>query len=455
MLYNWSSKIVNQKQTLFTTSDYIVHNGFPIDSNSVDGASANLVGRILSNEKSIVPVTTRPAFDTTNVSDLPGSGNRYIAKVQSPLVITKSVTQTIVSGVGSSVQYSTNPVAHNFAVGDQVVVSGITTAQGSTAGNTVTINSATTYTFSASDVTGIVDGTYSGLSGTATVIYSSSSPFNPFDLVPSQGAVRSLYSWSGTSSTIGYSDFTSVTYPDLLDGISSHNNSGNAAKLALTTPDNNRSALTQVPSFSLAKNQFFVTNYNPFKINLTSLNTFTTLVVGYFDRVSDNVVNSTSTGYDNNFYGIFSETTVTRDGQVNTNIYTITAQNHTDPLLSVRYLKDGTITLNLGDRVLTSIKSSGRLNKPMIVGVTIDQLNKSATLIVVDDKFKYSQAYFKRTITNPTKFIYGAAPFNGRLHAAKMYIMEINNYYASYEIPFFQQEVEIMDRMHAVYSGRI
>lgn len=450
--FKYEPSIVNHKQILFNTSDYIVHNGFPFDKGSIDGAEVNVSGYILPSSQSILSREIRPLLSTTVTSDLPTSDNRYRAQASAPVLATANVTQTVVNNsVYPYVTYTLSSTV-GYSVGDQVTITGITTNQGATPFGFPIIE--VTNTTISLDIDTAIDGTYTGLSGTATVTRSSTFPLSApytYDWVPSQGNFNTLYSFTGLSGD------TQTAYPDLLDGTASSNSSGNILKLQLITPDNNDSALTEINSMSFANNQFFITNYNPFKINRTSLNDFTTFVVGYFDYVSDDDVDYISTGYNSNFYGIMSEATVSRITNPNTNIFVISSVQATDPLLSVRYLINGVITLNLGDRVLTSIQSvngAGRPKRPMAVGVTISQANKTATLIVVDDYYKSASASFKRSIVNPTNLIYGAAPFSNRLHAAKMYVMEINNYYSTKTEEELRQEVQIMDAMHAITSGR-
>lgn len=447
--FKYEPSIVNHKQILFNTSDYIVYNGFPFDKDSIDGAEVLVSGYILP--AAIDKINVRALASTNVASELPTSDNRYRAQASAPVLSTASVTQTVVNNsMYPYVTYTLSSTA-GYAIGDQVSITGITANQGATP-FVFSIIAVTNTTISL-DVEGAIDGTYTGLSGTATVTRSSTFPLPGvfYDWVPSQGSINTLYSFKG------YSDPIQTNYPDLLDGTASSNNDGNILKLELVTPDNSDSALTEINSMSFADNQFFITNYNPFKINRTTLNDFTTFVVGYFDYVSDNDINTTAIGYDSNFYGIISETTINRSVAPNTNVFNLASKLHTDPLLSVRYLLSGLITLNLGDRVLTSIQShngAGRARQPMIVGVTISQTNKIATLIVVDDSYKSASSAFTRSITNPENIIYGAAPFNDKLHAAKMYVMEINNYYSTKTEEELKQEVQIMDAMHAITSGR-
>jgi hypothetical protein len=455
MLYNWSSKIVNQKQTLFDTSDYVVYNGFPIAISSLDGGTSNVTGYILPNDVSITQKAVRAVPSTGVIADLTSSDNRYVAQYYAPVVKTVNISATNVTS--GTVVCTVSDIDWTFSEGDKVTITGILTAQGLPGYPDVTITDVTATSFTISDINTATDGYYAGLSGTATVTYTMTFP-NPlhFDWVPSQGSIRSLYSFEGVNTTSSSNgELVYTYYPDLLDGSASHNENANANQLSLITPDSKASALTKVSSMSLANNQFFITNYNPFKIDKIALNDFTTLMVGYFDYLSDDVVNSTSIGYDNNFYGIFSETTSLRKDGSNSNVFGLTSPQHIVATLSVRYLRNGTFTLNIGDYLLTSLKKTGNQNnKPIIVGLTISQINKTATLILVDDSYKSSTVVFKRSIANPTKLIYGAAPFDGNFHAAKMYIMEINNYYSTKTSEFLKQEVQKMDAMYAITSGR-
>jgi hypothetical protein len=272
----------------------------------------------------------------------------------------------------------------------------------------------------------------------------------------------SVYSWnsySGTSRALfGLANNTSVNYqPDLLDGIVTSNYSGNTTKLSLISPDISSTALTTVSSMSFAESDFVTTAYNPFKINGSSLNDFTALAVVYLDYVTDDVINTPIVGDSLNWYGIMSETDVITANTTSVNLNTLSGYKATDPRISVRYISDGTITVNLGDRVLTAIKTlngHSRPYQPMIVGLSISQSNKTVTLTVVDNYVRQSTASFTRSIANPISWSYGVTPFDGNFHGAKMYILEINHYYSSKSYEFLKKEIDTLDQVYAIGFGR-
>jgi aspartokinase-like uncharacterized kinase len=161
------------------------------------------------------------------------------------------------------------------------------------------------------------------------------------------------------------------------------------------------------------------------------------------------------------WYGIMSQakqTNVLATDIANWKSYTQIA-----PRLSVRYKLDGTVTLNLGDKTLTAIRSRSGINRPfqpIIVGLTINAADTSATLTVVDTEVHRSTVTYAKnwgvaTPEAPNMMLYGAVPYANKLHSSKMYVLEINHYYSSHDNAFFDNEIKTMDKMYAVTSGRV
>jgi hypothetical protein len=365
--YEYKNEIINQKQVLFNTGDYIIYNGFPFNKDSITGATMNITAGVLSSG---INQVTRPLYTTTSASDLPSSDNRWI------------------------------PVASDF----------------------------NSYAFPAS----------------------------------------SSYNWSShngaTSRNLSVFNDTAHTYlPNLLTGNSVDNPNSLDKKLNLATPDASIPALTAVNSLSFSTNHLMYTGFNPYKINSPTANDFTTFIVLYPDYVPSAVINDTVTGSQTDWYGIMSQATAS--AVLATDINNWNLQTPSAPRLSVRYRVDGTVALNLGDRVLTAIKSKNGISRPyqpMIIGLTINATDTSATLTVVDDDITRSTVNYTKKWFNgeppaaaPTSMLYGAVPYASKLNSSKMFILEINHYYSTHDNAFFNQEIQKMDKMYAVTSGRV
>jgi hypothetical protein len=364
--YTYNDKIVNQKQTLFTTGEYIIHDGFPFDKDSITGASVNITAGILPS--AVTAVTTRPTALTTNAANLPSSDNRWIAYPSS----------------FSGFTYPTN----------------------------------------------------------ANYVWSS---------------------WNGsTSRNLQVFNDASKTYlPDMLSGTSSDNPSSISQMLKLATPDASNPPLTDTYSLSFKKNDLMYQSTNPFKIDGTNSNSFTTLMVVYPDYVPSAVMNSTVSGEETNWYGIMSQAKQT--GTLATDIANWNSYYEKHPRLSVRYKINGVVGLYLGDALLTAIKPRNGVSRPfqpMIIGLTISATDDSATLIVVDSEVhkstvKYTKNWLAATPETPNTILYGAVPFASNLHSSKMYVLEINHYYSDHDDAFFNSEIQKMDKMYAVTNGRV
>jgi len=366
-IYKNNSSIINQKQTLFTASDYIIAEGFPFDKNSVTGGSINITASILSNAFSAV---TRPLVTTTNTNYLPASENRWIA---------------------------------------------------------------------------------------------SNSDFGGFAY-----PANTTYSWAShngaTSRNLKAPNDASNTYiPDLLDG-SGSNPGSNLNQLKLTTPDASTPPLSSIASLSFSGSDFLYTDFNPFKINGSVTNEFTTFLTAYLDYIPSSQMNSSVSSEETNWYSLMSEAELS--GTWSTDLTNLKAYTQFQPRLSVRYRYDGTITLNLGDTILTALKVANGMSRPfqpVIVGLTIKPPVSSAwtaVLTVVDKVVHRKSVTFYRnwlggSAVTPTNLLYGATPFNNRFHGAKMYVLEINNYYATHTDSFYDSEIQKMDIMYAVTSGRV
>lgn len=363
--YAYNDQIVNQKQTLFTTGDYIIHDGFPFDKASIVGGSLNITASILST--AITPIS-RPSVLSTNPNEIPSSDHRYIPY----------------SGDFSSFSYPSN----------------------------------------------------------------------------------SVYTWAnhngGTKPLQVFNDTSHTYVPDLLTGNSALNPSSNAKRLKLATPDAAIPPLTEIDSVSFKTNDLMYPGvYNPYKVDGTNANDFTTLMVLYPDFVPSAVAKSTVSGEETNWYGIMSQATYT--GTLATDIANWKGYKAENPRLSVRYKIDGTVGLYLGDALLTAIKPKGGVNRPfqpIIIGLTITADDSSATLIVVDNEIhrstvKYTKNWLGATPVVPNTMLYGSVPFNNLLHSSKMYVLEINHYYSTHTDLFFNSEIQKMDKMYAITSGRV
>jgi len=363
--YAYNDQIINQKQTLFSTGEYIIHDGFPFDKDSIFGGSMNITASFLSG--AITPVTTRPSPYTSTAADLPLSDNRWL------------------------------PNQPNFS------------------------------SFAYPANTNYLWASYSG------------------------GTTRYLSTFNDTVHTY---------LPDLLVGNTAYNPSGNVNKLKLATPDASIPPLTAVDSLSFKTNDLMYQNTNPYIINGSTANDFTTLIVLYPDFVPSSVMKSTVSGEETNWYGIMSQATQT--GVLATDIANWKNYYSTHPRLSVRYKLDGTVGLYLGDALLTAIRPKNGVNRPflpIIIGLTINASDTSATLVVVDSEIhrstvKYTKDWKGATPVTPNTMLYGAVPYHQLLHSSKMYVMEINHYYSTQTNAFFDAEIQKMDKMYAITSGR-
>jgi len=363
--YAYNDQIINQKQTLFTSGDYIIYEGFPFDKDSITGGSMNITASILP---AAISAISRPPVSTTSTEFLPQSDNRWI-----PASLT------------GSFDYPAN-ANYNWASNN-----------GATARNLTVFND------------------------------------------------------------------TNHTYvPDLLNGNAASNPSANANLLKLATPDASIPPLTAISSVAFKTNDLmFQSSYNPYKIDGSNANDFSTFMVLYLDYVPSAVMNSQIAADQTNWYGIMSQakqTNVLATDIANWKSYTQIA-----PRLSVRYKLDGTISLNLGDTTLTAIRSRSGINRPfqpIIVGLTINAADTSATLTVVDTEVHrstvtYTKNWGSATPEVPNAMLYGAVPYANYLRSSKMYVLEINHYYSTHDNAFFDNEIKTMDKMYAVTSGRV
>ena len=367
----YNEHIVNQKQTLFSTGDYIIHDGFPFDKDSITGGTMNITAGILPDA---ISSATRPSVTTTDTESLPQSDNRWIA----------------ISGNISNWAYPAN--------------------------------------------TNLVWTSRNG---------------------------------STTRTLKAFNDADHTYLPELLDGFDTSNQSGTTSQLMLMSPDTSTPPMSASRSLSFANKDFLYTGFNPFKINGSSSNAFTSLVVAYLDYVPGTVMSATLGAEETNWYGIMSEAVFSASPTLETDVATLNTYTQYQPRLSVRYKYDGTITLNLGDTLLTGIKAKNGIARPfqpVIIGLTVEPPDASGmwstTLTVVDTDINRATVKFKRnwlgySAETHNVMLYGATPFNKRWHGAKMYIMEINNYYSSKTNQFFNNEIKTIDKMYAVTSGRV
>jgi hypothetical protein len=368
-VFKYNSSVINQKQTLFSTSEYLTIEGFPIDKNSVTGASMNITAGVLNNA---ISQLTRPVpLTETDSNLLPLSDNRWL------------------------------PIVNDFS------------------------NSS---------------------SWTSSYVWSSHNG----------STVRTLIS-------PGDADYTYL--PDLLDGNASSNPKNSSSRLKLMSKDAIQPPMSAIDSLSFANKDFMRTGYDPFKVNGIGANVFTTLMTAYLDYIPSSVLNSSLSAEETNWYAIMSEAEIT--GTWSTDKTTLDSYTQFQPRLSVRYRYDGTITLNLGDTILTAIKVKNGVARPfcpVIVGLTIVPASGAnnvckATLTVVDTSTHRSTVTFVRNWLGaspsvPNSLLYGAAPFNQHFHGAKMYVLEINNYYGSRDNSFFDNEIKKLDTMYAITNGR-
>jgi hypothetical protein len=364
-LYEYKEEIINQKQVLFYTGDYIVHEGFPFDKDSITGATINITAGVVPN--SISPVT-RPIYTTTNASDLPLSDNRWIPD-------------------NTDFSAFTFPANANY--------------------NWASNNGATT---------------------------------------------RNL--------TV-FNNATNTYLPDLLVGNATYNPRAISNKLNLATPDASIPPLTPVDSVSFSNNQLMFQTFNPYRIDGANNNDFTTFMVLFPDYVPGGLINTTYASNETNWYGIMSQARQTNVLATDIGIW----KNYTQsaPRLSVRFKLNGTILLNLGDRTLTAISTRNGVSRPfqpMIIGLTISAADNSATLTVVDEEINrstvsYTKNWLGFTPETHNTMLYGAVPYSNRLNSSKMYVLEINHYYGTQTEQFFNTEIQKMDKMYAVTSGRV
>jgi hypothetical protein len=367
----YNEHIVNQKQTLFSTGDYIIHDGFPFDKDSITGGTMNITAGILPDAISSV---ARPPITTTYTGSLPQSDNRWIS----------------ISGDVSGWAYPAN--------------------------------------------TNLVWTSHNGSTS------------------------RNLQAFNDTSHTY---------LPELLDGFGTSNQSDTTNQLMLMSPDTSTPPMSAARSLSFANKDFLYTGFNPFKIDGSSSNAFTSLVVAYLDYVPGTVMSTTLGAEETNWYGIMSEAVFSASPTLATDVATLNTYTQYQPRLSVRYKYDGTITLNLGDTLLTGIKAKNGIARPfqpIIVGLTVEPPDANgvwtAKLTVVDTDINRTSVRFKRnwlgySAQTHNVMLYGATPFNKRWHGAKMFVMEINHYYSSQTSQFFNNEIKTMDKMYAVTSGRV
>lgn len=367
--FTYSNKIINQKQTLFYTGDYIIHDGFPFDKESITGGSMNITAGILPNA---IATVSRPPVNTLYPGSLPSSDNRWIP--------------TAFSGW----DYPAN----------------------------------TTYNWASNN-------------GSTT---------------------RSLKAFNDTAHTY---------VPNFLSGNGADNPSGNANQLMLMSPDVSIPPMSTTNSLAFGNKDFMYTDFNPFNITGSASNVFSTFAVVFLDYVPSATMSTTLSAEETNWYGIMSEAKFSASPTLATDVATLNTYTQFQPRLSVRYKYDGTVALYLGDTLLTGIKVKNGITRPfqpVIVGLTVGVPNGSgvwsATLTVVDSDTHRSTVTFKRNWLGGTPethnvLLYGVTPFAKHWHGAKMYLMEVNHYYSSHDDAFFDDEIQKMDRMYAVTSGRV
>lgn len=453
-IFAYNSQIVPLKQALFYTPNYVVVNGYPVETDGIEDTTVN--GNVVSTSGLAAQV---------RVGAL-ATGNVYTTLTEK---YNTSSTYRKANNIWAAGYYDDNATVWDigtaYAVNDLVVYSQWPfrcIATRSAGGSTPILDSSHWEPGWYSDDTGITPAsknsylTIGGLaSNTWPAFNSTGTKYIPVFMY-SPGGTTYAYKgyWNSATAYVknDYVTYLSNTWVCIVD----NNNNGPSVSpaywnLVLGKTSIKKSLISdikQVSSFSLQDSQYFFTNYCPWA---QSNNAFTILLTGflYNNNPSNSSVNSVLGSTD--WYSVFST------GKQTSGILSEYSKNN--PVVCVRYYGDGSLALNVGEAEVARLGVKNILQRPyapVIIGLNIKKSVVSGktlytgTLYAYDGTLKYVSANIVGkdvggyTLSNTSNdcFIVGANPTIDPENSsvknyfeATMDILEIDHYYGMGSTP--------------------